>query len=61
MNWTDETRQIDDFGLALTAGGYVYIDLWRRRGRSMARRLYHSLPDGLRRHVTEFTNKNRTP
>jgi CelD/BcsL family acetyltransferase involved in cellulose biosynthesis len=59
MNWTDETRKIDDFGLALTAGGYLYIDLWRRRGRSMARRLYHGLPDSLRRHVTELTNKSR--
>jgi CelD/BcsL family acetyltransferase involved in cellulose biosynthesis len=59
MNWTDETRRIDDFGLALTTGGYLYIDLWRRRGRSMARRLYHGLPDSLRRHVTELTNKNR--
>ena len=59
LNWTDETRRIDNFGLALTAGGYLYINLWRRRGRSIARRLYHGLPDSLRRHVTELTNKNR--
>ncbi len=59
LNWTDETRQLDDFGLALTAGGYLYIDLWRRRGRSMAKRLFHGLPNSFRRHVTELTNKNR--
>ncbi|MDH3663479.1 MAG: GNAT family N-acetyltransferase [Alphaproteobacteria bacterium] len=58
MNWTDQARQIDDFGLALTASGYLYLDLWRRHGRSMARRLYHGLPDGVRRHVAGMANKN---
>lgn len=59
LNWTDQTRRIDDFGLAFTAGGYLYLDLWRRHGRSMARRLYHALPDGLRRRVANVANKNR--
>lgn len=59
MSWTDQTRRIDDFGLALTAGGYLYLDLWRRLGRTMARRAYHGLPEGLRRHVADMTNKNR--
>lgn len=59
MNWTDETRRIDDLGLPLTAAGYLYLELWRRHGRTMVRRLYHGLPDGLRRHVADMTNRNR--
>lgn len=58
-SWTDQTRRIDDFGLAFSTSGYLYLDLWRRHGRSMARRLYRGLPHGLRRHVSELTNKSR--
>lgn len=54
MNWTDEAVRIDDFALAFTARGYLYLDLWRRQGRAVARRLYHGLPDGIRRHVAAF-------
>ena len=59
LNWTDQTRRVDNLGLAFTAGGYLYLDLWRRHGRSIARRLYHGLPDGLRRRVANITNRNR--
>ncbi|MEM7045230.1 MAG: GNAT family N-acetyltransferase [Pseudomonadota bacterium] len=59
MNWTDESRRIDDFGLAFNARGYLYLDLWRRNGRSMARRLYHGLPDSIKRHVADLTGGRR--
>lgn len=59
MNWTDQIKRIDDFGLPLTAGGFLYLDLWRRHGRMIARKLYHGLPDGLRRQVSGLTNRNR--
>ncbi len=60
LNWTDQLRRIDDFALAFSARGFLYLDLWRRHGRSIARRLYHSLPDGVRRQVAARTNKSLT-
>ena len=60
MNWTDQTKRIDDLGLALSPGGVLYLDLWRRHGRSMARMLYHSLPDAVRRRISALTNPKRT-
>ena len=59
LNWTKSLRQIDDFGLALTPGGYLYLEVWRRHGRSAAKRLYHALPDSLRRQMSRVTNRNR--
>lgn len=51
MNWTDQAMRIDDFALAFSMSGYLYLDLWRRQGRVVARHLYHRLPDGIRRHI----------
>lgn len=61
LNWTKSCRRIDDFGLPFTPGGYLYLEVWRRHGRAMAKRLYNSLPDSLRRHVSQATNKNNAP
>jgi hypothetical protein len=59
LNWTKSVRQIDDFGLALTPGGYLYLEVWRRHGRTMARRLYQALPDSLRRPIAKATSMNQ--
>ncbi len=60
LNWTKSIRRIDDFGLPLTPGGYLYLEVWRRHGRAMAKRLYETLPDSLRRPLSQATNRNAT-
>ncbi len=60
LNWTKSLRRIDDFGLPLTPGGYLYLEVWRRHGRTAAKRLYETLPENLRRSISAATNKNCT-
>lgn len=61
LNWTKSLRRIDDFGLPLTPGGYLYLEVWRRHGRAAVKRLYETLPENLRRSISEATNKNHAP
>jgi hypothetical protein len=48
LDWTRSLTAIEDFSLALTPAGRLYLDLWRGGLRQRLKQVYYLMPGSLR-------------
>ncbi len=62
LKWTKMGKQIDDFSLALSPKGFIYLDIWHGKMRKALKWAFDHFPKGVRRIATSLTNHNlRSP
>jgi CelD/BcsL family acetyltransferase involved in cellulose biosynthesis len=58
LSWSDDTKRIDDYAVALTPKGWAHLEFWTKRLRPLIKATYHVLPQPVRLWLTGTPQHN---